>query len=131
MNHNNGEPDPHSQEEFLQIEVNSIKFKIKYNLFLSKNFIEGVRKFTSRLLMNALKELSTWHKINSSVDHLPKSLLVINHLQKTMTDQQMKQAAISSQNGLLRVIDEVIMLEIFKRSLKLSDYGNMEEIKVD
>ena len=48
-----------------------------------------------------------------------------------MTDQQMKQAAVDSQNELLRAIDEEIILEIFERSLKLSADENMEEIKVD
>ena len=48
-----------------------------------------------------------------------------------MTDQQMKQAAVDSQNELLRAIDEEIILEIFGRSLKLSADENMEEIKVD
>ena len=106
-------------------------FKIKYEFFWSKNFIEGVRKFTSQLLTNSLKKLNSWDKINVSVDHIPKSWLVINHLQKTMTDQQMKQAAFDSQNELLRAIDEEIILEIFERSLKLSADENMEEIKVD
>ena len=48
-----------------------------------------------------------------------------------MTDQQMEQAAVDSQNELLRAIDEEIMLKIFERSLKLSTEENMEEIKVD
>ena len=43
----------------------------------------------------------------------------------------MKQAAVDSQNELLRAIDEEIILEIFERSLKLSADENMEEIKVD
>ena len=48
-----------------------------------------------------------------------------------MTDPLMEQAAVDSQNELLRSIDEEFILENFESNLKLSADENMEEIKVD
>ena len=43
----------------------------------------------------------------------------------------MEQAAVDSQNELLRSIDKEFILENFESNLKLSADENMEEIKVD
>ena len=123
MEHSKEDTESDSTTKLLHYRLKSTKYKQKYELFCSENFIEGLRGFDNRSLTNALNQIKKRDQREALDERLPQDWITIKGMNDLFTEDEIKEKWILSWDSLMDRIEAEQMTKNLDAAL------NMEESK--
>ena len=123
MEHSKEDTESDPTTKLLHCRLKSTKYKQKYELFCSENFIEGLRGFDNRSLTNALNQIKKRDQREALDERLPQDWITIKGMNDLFTEDEIKEKWILSWDSLMDKIETEQMTKNLDAAL------NMEESK--
>ena len=123
MEHSKEDTESDPTAKLLHCRLKPTKYKQKYELFCSENFIKGLRGFDNRSLTNALNQIKKRDQREALDERLPQDWITIKGMNDLFTDDEIKEKWILSWDSLMDRIETEQMTKNLDAAL------NMEESK--
>ena len=119
MEHSKEDTESDPTTKLLHCRLKPTKYKQKYELFCSENFIEWLKGFDNRSLTNALNQIKKRDQRKALDERLPQDWITIKGMNDLFTEDEIKEKWILSWDSLMNRIETEQMTKNLDAALNM------------